>query len=174
MDASSAAIRFHPGVVCRLVAHEIADAAVWALREEAQLTPKPGLVDRRGSGVHRDMDLPMLLRSATSLYSTFVRIADCAVRVPFGTGLRERLGVIGGAGEMHMFAATGGVKHPPRRDLGAGSAGGGQCDGRIREIRCAGYLYLCRPYRAFAGSGKYPGQSRSPDVSALRRARRAR
>jgi triphosphoribosyl-dephospho-CoA synthase len=106
---ASFATRIHAVSVSSLVAHEVADAAVWALREEAQLTPKPGLVDRRGSGVHRDMDLPMLLRSAGALHSTFVRIADCAVRVPFGMSLRERLGVIGGAGEMHMFAATGGV-----------------------------------------------------------------
>jgi len=42
----------------------IADAAVRALLEEADLTPKPGLVDTRGSGAHADMDLEMLHRSA--------------------------------------------------------------------------------------------------------------
>ena len=47
----------------------IADMAVAALRAEAQLTPKPGLVDRRGSGAHTDMNLQMLLASADALPS---------------------------------------------------------------------------------------------------------
>ena len=42
-----------------LTPRAIADMAVTALRAEAQLTPKPGLVDRRGSGVHTDMNLEM-------------------------------------------------------------------------------------------------------------------
>src|SRR5882724_3406546 len=45
----------------------LADAAVRALVEEADLTPKPGLVDTRGSGAHADMNLGMLHRSAYSL-----------------------------------------------------------------------------------------------------------
>ncbi|MDR3389946.1 MAG: triphosphoribosyl-dephospho-CoA synthase [Rudaea sp.] len=95
-----------PHVTQRLTAHEIADAAVWALREEALLTPKPALVDQRGNGAHPDMDLPMLLRSATALHSTFVRVADCAAGMPFGVAMREQLVAIGRAGEAHMLAAT--------------------------------------------------------------------
>jgi triphosphoribosyl-dephospho-CoA synthase len=88
---------------------QIADAAVWALREEALLTPKPGLVDQRGCGAHRDMNLPLLLRSAAVLRPTFARIAQCAAHMPFGIALREQLGAIGRAGEAHMLTATGGV-----------------------------------------------------------------
>ncbi|MGA7778000.1 MAG: triphosphoribosyl-dephospho-CoA synthase, partial [Paraburkholderia sp.] len=45
----------------------LARLAVTALIEEVQLTPKPALVDRRGSGAHRDLDLDIMLRSAHSL-----------------------------------------------------------------------------------------------------------
>jgi triphosphoribosyl-dephospho-CoA synthase len=90
-------------------AQQIAAAAVWALREEAALTPKPGLVDGRGSGAHADMDLALLLRSADALRPVFARVARCARQVPFGVTMRERLGAIGRAGETLMLAATGGV-----------------------------------------------------------------
>lgn len=43
-----------------LTGTDIAEVAVAAIRSEAELTPKPGLVDRRGSGAHTDMDLDML------------------------------------------------------------------------------------------------------------------
>jgi triphosphoribosyl-dephospho-CoA synthase len=109
METRSGQSRIRRRGARRLTVNDIADAAVWALREEAQLTPKPGLVDRRGCGVHRDMDLPMLLRSATSLLPAFARIADCATQMPFGMALRDRLGAIGRAAETSMFAATGGV-----------------------------------------------------------------
>ena len=51
----------------RLTSTEIADLAVYAIRAEADLTPKPGLVDQRGSGAHTDMNLAMLHASADSL-----------------------------------------------------------------------------------------------------------
>ena len=40
-----------------LTPRAIADMAVAALRAEAQLTPKPGLVDRRCRGLHTDKNL---------------------------------------------------------------------------------------------------------------------
>jgi malonyl CoA-acyl carrier protein transacylase len=43
---------------------QLADLAVDVLIAEALLTPKPALVDLRGSGAHRDLDLTRLLRSA--------------------------------------------------------------------------------------------------------------
>ena len=54
---------------------QIADLAVAAIRAEADLTPKPGLVDRRGSGAHPDMDLALLHASADALHSAF---SECA------------------------------------------------------------------------------------------------
>ena len=87
----------------------IADMAVAALRAEAQLTPKPGLVDRRGSGVHTDMNLEMLLASADALYEGFAECATAAQHLPLGTALRARVGVIGRTAEHHMLAVTGGI-----------------------------------------------------------------
>ncbi|HKZ26634.1 MAG TPA: triphosphoribosyl-dephospho-CoA synthase, partial [Rubrobacteraceae bacterium] len=53
----------------------LADLAVCTLVDEAELTPKPALVDRRGSGVHDDMDLGMLCRSAHALRPTLAALA---------------------------------------------------------------------------------------------------
>ncbi|MGO4125993.1 triphosphoribosyl-dephospho-CoA synthase [Inquilinus sp. YAF38] len=86
----------------------LADLAAWALVEEAELTPKPGLVDRRGPGAHRDLDLDTLRRSARALRPAFRAMAEAARgRVP-DQALREELAAIGRVGEIHMMAATGG------------------------------------------------------------------
>ncbi|TQR84941.1 triphosphoribosyl-dephospho-CoA synthase [Mycobacterium hodleri] len=88
---------------------QIADMAVAAIRAEADLTPKPGLVDQRGSGAHSDMDLAMLHASADALHSAFVECASAATAFDSDSDLRTQLGVIGRAGERKMLAATGGV-----------------------------------------------------------------
>ena len=76
---------------------------------EADLTPKPGLVDQRGSGAHTDMDLAMLHASAESLRNAFAECASAARQSAPGPELRDRLGEIGRAGERAMLEATGGV-----------------------------------------------------------------
>ena len=87
---------------------QLADLAVEVLAAEAMLTPKPALVDGRGSGVHLDLDLPAMLKSASSLHGTFLSMAAAAAgREPTQT-LREQLARIGRSGERCMFAATGG------------------------------------------------------------------
>ncbi|MGH8782377.1 triphosphoribosyl-dephospho-CoA synthase [Paraburkholderia sp.] len=87
---------------------QLAARAVDALIKEAELTPKPALVDGRGSGAHRDLDLAAMLRSADALEPTFTLLARTARgRVPSAT-LREELAQIGRAGEQAMLAATGG------------------------------------------------------------------
>lgn len=91
-------------------AHALADTAVRALVEEAELTPKPGLVDARGPGAHTDMDLAMMLRSAESLRGAFTGMAAAAQHFTAPTReLRETLAVIGRDGERAMLDATGGV-----------------------------------------------------------------
>jgi triphosphoribosyl-dephospho-CoA synthase len=80
-----------------------------ALLAEAELTPKPALVDRRGSGAHPDLDLPLMRRSARALFPAFAALALAADGSAPSTALRESLGVIGRAGERAMLAATGGV-----------------------------------------------------------------
>jgi triphosphoribosyl-dephospho-CoA synthase len=87
----------------------VAELAVRALVEEAELTPKPALVDRRGGGAHDDMDLSMLRCSAYALRPTFVALADRANRCAPSGRLREDLAAIGRRGEETMFAVTRGV-----------------------------------------------------------------
>lgn len=93
----------------RLNPAAIADLAVTAIRSEADLTPKPGLVDQRGSGAHTDMDLAMLHASAESLRYAFAECASAAMQSVPGPELRARLGEIGRAGERAMLEVTGGV-----------------------------------------------------------------
>lgn len=87
----------------------IADLAVGALRAEADLTPKPGLVDRRGRGAHTDMDLAVLHASAEALRAAFTECASAAKELPIGPELRAVIGAIGRAGERDMLEATSGV-----------------------------------------------------------------
>ncbi|CAD6560606.1 triphosphoribosyl-dephospho-CoA synthase [Paraburkholderia sabiae] len=92
----------------RLSDAALARFAVDSLIEEAQLTPKPALVDGRGSGAHRDLDLPLMLRSARALEPTFAALARASRgRTPSMT-LRTELAQIGRAGEQDMMRATDG------------------------------------------------------------------
>ena len=90
-------------------AHWLADAAVCALIDEANLTPKPALVDSRGPGAHCDMNLDLLHRSAKSLRSMFEAIAFWAFEADATISLREDLGELGRRGERVMMQATAGV-----------------------------------------------------------------
>jgi triphosphoribosyl-dephospho-CoA synthase len=89
-------------------ASQLADLAVEVLIAEAMLTPKPALVDQRGSGAHRDLDLTRLLQSARSLHGAFLQMAAFAAGREPDQALREGLALIGRAGECDMLAATGG------------------------------------------------------------------
>lgn len=63
----------------------IAGHAHQALLTELRLTPKPGLVDRRNSGAHRDMDMSTFLASACALapwWPRFVEIGHAAADLP--------------------------------------------------------------------------------------------
>jgi triphosphoribosyl-dephospho-CoA synthase len=91
-------------VVCDPLA--LADCAVNALIDEACLTPKPALVDRRGSGAHRDLDLNIMLRSARALQPTFLALARASANAQPSQRLREQLARIGREGEIAMMRAT--------------------------------------------------------------------
>ncbi|WP_454911527.1 triphosphoribosyl-dephospho-CoA synthase [Stutzerimonas chloritidismutans] len=91
-------------------AERLADLAVQALVDEADLSPKPGLVDRRGSGAHSDLHLGLMHASAQSLWPAFAAMADaarCEGRV--SQALRETLGQLGRDGEAEMLRVTAGV-----------------------------------------------------------------
>src|SRR4051812_8965707 len=73
---------------------DLSTFAVSALIEEAELTPKPALVDRRSNGAHHDLDLPRLRRSAVALQDGFAAMARAAAgENPLW--LREQIGRIG-------------------------------------------------------------------------------
>lgn len=86
----------------------LADFAVLSLIDEAELTPKPALVDRRGNGVHPDLSLAAMRRSARALRPTFRALAAAAEDRFASRELREDLAAIGQAGETAMMRATGG------------------------------------------------------------------
>lgn len=88
---------------------QLAGLAVDALKQEVGLTPKPGLVDARGSGAHTDLSLDLMVRSAESLFGCFEEMAEAAFNHTSLVGLREQLGSIGREGETVMFAVTDGV-----------------------------------------------------------------
>lgn len=94
-----------------LDAEHVATLAVQSLIDEVHTTPKPGLVDRRNSGSHTDMDITHFIASANSLKPYFrecVRIgqdsASCQPQEIFP--LLRQAGI---AAEKTMYRATGGV-----------------------------------------------------------------
>ncbi|WP_248769496.1 triphosphoribosyl-dephospho-CoA synthase [Pseudomonas sp. MWU12-2345] len=60
------------------LAERLADFAVEALIDEADLSPKPALVDRRGNGAHTDLHLGLMHASALSLWPMFKEMAEAA------------------------------------------------------------------------------------------------
>lgn len=110
------------------IAASLGRFAVRSLLREASAAPKPGLVDRCGSGSHSDMDFMLFANSALALGPTFTACAytglsrgsiapDWVVSPPEGDNQYRRidseflseLRAIGIEGERRMFEATGGV-----------------------------------------------------------------
>jgi triphosphoribosyl-dephospho-CoA synthase len=91
------------------IAESLASLAVMSLIEEAALTPKPALVDQRGSGAHTDLTFDLMCRSAVALHGTFAEMAYLAWEQVPGQQLREQLATIGRTGEEIMLATTRGV-----------------------------------------------------------------
>lgn len=87
----------------------LAELAVRSLIEEAELTPKPGLVDRNSSGAHTDMKIELMIASALSLQEPFAQMAAAASGQAPSQPLRERLALIGRAAEVRMMGVTGGI-----------------------------------------------------------------
>jgi triphosphoribosyl-dephospho-CoA synthase len=90
-------------------AERLAQMAVDALVDEAMLTPKPGLVDMRGSGAHTDLSWLLMCRSAYALQPAFHAMAEAGTSIEDMVELRRRIGAIGRDAEAAMMAATGGV-----------------------------------------------------------------
>jgi triphosphoribosyl-dephospho-CoA synthase len=91
------------------LADGLADMAVDALIDEAMLTPKPGLVDQRGSGAHRDLNLMLMCHSARALRPAFRAMALAGQEIENAQALRQQIGAAGRDAERAMMLATGGV-----------------------------------------------------------------
>ncbi|RFP09180.1 MULTISPECIES: triphosphoribosyl-dephospho-CoA synthase [unclassified Duganella] len=87
----------------------LADQVVGALIDEATLTPKPGLVDLRGGGAHRDLDWALMCHSAWALHPSFKAMAIAGATIRDPRVLRERVGGLGRHAEATMMNATDGV-----------------------------------------------------------------
>lgn len=88
-----------------------ADAAVQCLIDEVEITPKPGLVDRRNSGSHADMDTSHFIASANALRPYFDRCVGLGQQTAH-LPPEQTFPLLRSAGleaEKAMYAATGGV-----------------------------------------------------------------
>jgi triphosphoribosyl-dephospho-CoA synthase len=90
------------------VARWAARLARQALIAEAELTPKPGLVDRRGAGAHTDLSLETLRCSAIAIEPYFGWMASVSTGNRPSQTMRERLALLGRQAERAMLKATGG------------------------------------------------------------------
>ena len=80
-----------------------------ALVAEAELTPKPGLVDRRGAGSHTDLSLAIMKASAFAIEPYFCEMSTVSRGTHPSQPLREQLAVIGRNAERAMLKTTGGA-----------------------------------------------------------------
>jgi triphosphoribosyl-dephospho-CoA synthase len=87
----------------------LAELAWQSLIAEAELTPKPGLVDGRGSGSHSDLYLELMRRSADAIAPYFTRMALASADAQMDTGLRAMVASIGREAEGAMLRATSGT-----------------------------------------------------------------
>lgn len=83
----------------------VADLAERALRMELDTTPKPGLVDRRDNGAHKDMDYALMSKSISALRPYLTRLALESANDIDPAKIKE----IGIEAEKAMLKATGGV-----------------------------------------------------------------
>ena len=79
-----------------------------ALIAEAELTPKPGLVDRRGSGAHTDLSLALMIRSAFAIEPFIRHMAFQSINEHPSPRLRATLAATGRAAEQAMLRVTNG------------------------------------------------------------------
>ena len=110
MSLRSNAVRVTPrSLPCDTkAARRLARLARQALIAEAELTPKPGLVDRRGNGSHSDLSLEIMRRSAMAIEPYFRQMALASRGLEPCQSIREELAVIGRHAERAMLEATGG------------------------------------------------------------------
>ena len=89
----------------------IAVAAETALVREVLTTPKPGLVDCRNNGAHKDMDAALFVKSARAIADYFGACwaSGAAHKNELTSNILKHLRPLGVEAEQDMFEATGGV-----------------------------------------------------------------
>lgn len=87
------------------VPYLVTDLAERALRLELDTTPKPGLVDRRDNGAHKDMDYALMSKSISALRPYLTRLAVESAKDIDPAKIKE----VGIEAEKAMLKATGGV-----------------------------------------------------------------
>ena len=96
-----------------MTSNRIGRTALEALLVEVSTTPKPGLVDRKNSGAHRDMGFFTFLKSASALRYSFDNFADAGImagrRGMPPADMFPLLRTLGLDAETDMFEATNGV-----------------------------------------------------------------
>ncbi|MBR5117415.1 MAG: [Muribaculaceae bacterium] len=81
--------------------------AINAIKQELDLTPKPGLVDTLDNGAHSDMDYDIMLKSINALRPFFSRLAVMSFNTPHPeTSVLQQMGI---DAENDMLQATGDV-----------------------------------------------------------------
>lgn len=93
-----------------IFSRKIETIAVRSLLYEVSATPKPGLVDRKNSGAHNDMDFFTFIDSSTVLGEIFYHCVLTGIEHKEGIEtLLEAIRPIGVIGENKMFSATKGI-----------------------------------------------------------------
>lgn len=90
-------------------ARRLGEIVIESLIDEVTLAPKPGLVDVRGNGAHRDLSWALMCTSAMALQPAFEAMAHAGLSILSNPALREAIGAIGREGEARMFEATHGI-----------------------------------------------------------------
>jgi triphosphoribosyl-dephospho-CoA synthase len=99
----------HDGARSLQRSDRLAALATQSLIAEAELTPKAGLVDRRGQGAHTDLSLKVMRQSATVLEPHFAAMAACSEVHDLSKNLRAELAEIGRDAERAMYKVTQGA-----------------------------------------------------------------
>ena len=90
----------------------ISEIATRGMLFEVAVTPKPGMVDRAGTGVHQDMDYFTFMQSSAVLAQAFRALTQAGYDWPMERPLAQllpELRQLGGDYEARMLTATGGV-----------------------------------------------------------------
>lgn len=90
----------------------ISEQAEKALISEVNITPKPGLVDQKNCGAHKDMDIGLFMKSIAVLkpwFKTFAELGMDGALEDINWEMFVRLRKLGIEAEKAMFTATGGV-----------------------------------------------------------------